>query len=112
MANKAVAPSGAGSGLLTSGAVGFSNVMNVDDDIPVERGEHAIAYKNSRGQLIDAWGRKVNGLGYAQEAGLIGTEAQIASKSYAPTQEDIEGEEGNEPDGAFGDSDETDKEDE
>lgn len=112
MANKSVAQSGAGSGLLSSGAVGFTNVMNVDDDIPVERGEHAIAYRNSRGQLIDAWGRKVNELGYAQEAGIIGTEAQLASKSYAPTKEDIEGDEANEPDGAFDGDDEKDNNDE
>lgn len=78
----------AGSGLLPSGAVGFSNIMEVDDQVP-QGYRPTITYINSRGKRVDPYGRKVKEEGTHQAAGVSNSPEQKASTSYAPTKEDM-----------------------
>lgn len=84
MANKTVAQPQNAQG---EGYTGFANIQEVDGEMP-EVGTHSIAYRNARGHLVDPYGRKVSQLGFAQEAGVVGSEEQKASTQYNVVQEE------------------------
>jgi len=70
-----------GSGLNPSGAVGYSGLINTEENVP-NHWRPAIGYINSRGHIVDAYGNRLRELPEGQSAGVSGSPEQKASTQY------------------------------
>jgi len=79
-----------GSGLNPSGAVGYSGLINTEENVP-NHWQPAIGYINARGHLVDAYGNRLRELPEGQKAGESGSAEQKASTQYnVPVNEEVD----------------------